>query len=58
MVKVKWFGHAAFKVVIEGKTFLVDPWIRNPLSPVKSIEEVVKDVDYIIVTHDHGDHLG
>ncbi len=58
MVRVKWFGHAAFLVDVGGKKFLVDPWITNPKSPVKNVREVAGNVDYIIVTHDHGDHLG
>lgn len=58
MVRVKWLGHAAFLINVSGKKFLVDPWISNPKSPVKNLEEVARDVDYIIVTHDHGDHLG
>jgi len=56
MIKVKWFGHAAFQVSIDSKTFYVDPWMSNPLSPVKGLPEA--EPDYIIVTHDHGDHLG
>ncbi len=51
-----YYGHSAFEVGVSGKKILVDPWLTNPLSPVKPAE--VKDVDYIIVTHDHEDHLG
>lgn len=56
-MRVTWYGHAAFKVEISGRKFLVDPWISNPRSPLKNVAQV-GDVDYIIVTHDHGDHLG
>ncbi|MEM0458165.1 MAG: MBL fold metallo-hydrolase, partial [Sulfolobales archaeon] len=55
-LEVTWFGHAAFQVVLGGKRILIDPWIRNPLSPI-SLEKI-QEPDYIIVTHDHGDHLG
>ncbi len=55
-MRIKWFGHAAFKVEIDGVKFLVDPWLSSPVSK-GSINEVL-DVDFIIVTHDHGDHLG
>ena len=54
---VKWYGHAAFEIVLDGKIFLVDPWLTNPKSPLKGIEDISR-VDYIVVTHDHGDHLG
>ncbi|MEM3673311.1 MAG: metal-dependent hydrolase [Candidatus Bathyarchaeia archaeon] len=57
MAKVTWFGHAAFKVEVAGKTVLIDPWLDgNPLSPIKAAEIAKADVVY--VTHDHGDHLG
>ncbi|MEM1650027.1 MAG: metal-dependent hydrolase [Sulfolobales archaeon] len=55
-LEITWFGHAAFQVVLGGKRILIDPWIRNPLSPI-SLEKI-QEPDYIIVTHDHGDHLG
>ena len=52
-----YYGHSAFEVGVSGKRILIDPWLRNPLSPVKDLS-AVRDVDYIIVTHDHDDHLG
>ncbi|ABM80735.1 metal-dependent hydrolase [Hyperthermus butylicus] len=54
---VRWLGHAAFEISIDGYTVLIDPWLTNPLSPVK-VEDYRDKVDLIIVTHDHGDHLG
>ncbi|MEM2187131.1 MAG: metal-dependent hydrolase [Thermofilaceae archaeon] len=63
MARVKFLGHAAFEIEIKGldgsaKTLLIDPWLENPLSPVKPSDYRGRRVDYIIVTHDHGDHLG
>jgi L-ascorbate metabolism protein UlaG (beta-lactamase superfamily) len=55
-VKVKWLGHAAFQLAFKGKRLLIDPWISNPLSPLKL--EDLEGVDYVVVTHDHFDHLG
>jgi L-ascorbate metabolism protein UlaG (beta-lactamase superfamily) len=55
-VKVRWLGHAAFQLTFKGKRLLIDPWISNPLSPLKL--EDLERVDYIVVTHDHFDHLG
>jgi len=54
---VKWYGHAAFEIQIDRKIVVVDPWISNPKSPIRRVDELPK-VDLIIVTHDHGDHLG
>ncbi len=53
---LRWLGHAAFELSVYGKTILIDPWITNPKSPV-TLEEL-KNVDFILVTHDHGDHIG
>ena len=53
-MKIRFLGHAAFEVVIDGKKVLVDPWVKgNPQSPVKPGE---LEADIVIVTHDHGDH--
>jgi len=53
---IRWLGHAAFEIELYGKKILIDPWITNPKSPV-TLEDL-KEVDFILVTHDHGDHLG
>lgn len=61
MTIIRWLGHAAFVIETNGIVILIDPWITNPLSPYRSIEGFAKDyknVDLIIVTHDHGDHVG
>ena len=56
MVKVRFLGHAAF--YIEGsKKILIDPFLNgNPQAAAKP--EDFRDVDLILVTHAHGDHLG
>jgi len=55
-MKIKWLGHSAF--LLDGsKRILIDPFIEdNPVS--KSEPEDVKNIDYIALTHDHGDHIG
>lgn len=61
MLKLRWLGHAAFVLMLNSKMILLDPWITNPISPYRSISSFIKDykhVDLIIVTHDHGDHVG
>jgi L-ascorbate metabolism protein UlaG (beta-lactamase superfamily) len=57
LVRITWFGHAAFSIEIAGSTVLVDPFLDgNPASPVKA--SAIARADVVFVTHDHGDHLG
>ncbi len=56
MAKITFYGHSAFLVELDGKKILIDPYLSNPLSPVKP--EDIKDVDLVVLTHGHGDHLG
>ena len=59
--ELQWYGQAAVKITTDGgKVILVDPFItKNPKTP-----EALKDlgqlgqVDLILVTHGHGDHVG
>lgn len=65
MGSIRYFGHATFELRFRGfdgkdKIVLIDPWLSNPLSPISPSDYVreVSKVDYVVVTHDHGDHLG
>ncbi|MCS7117577.1 MAG: metal-dependent hydrolase [Thaumarchaeota archaeon] len=57
MARLRWLGHAAWYLELDGKRLLIDPFIsKNPAAPVK-LEELER-VDYVVVTHDHFDHVG
>ena len=57
MGKIIFLGHAAFKIETDKTKILVDPFLTgNPLAPIKASD--VKECDIVLVTHDHGDHLG
>lgn len=57
MTEITWFGHSAFKISDGNVSLLVDPFLAgNPLCPV-DVEDVGR-VDVVLVTHDHGDHVG
>ncbi|MCC8173658.1 MAG: MBL fold metallo-hydrolase [Odoribacter sp.] len=62
-----WFGHSSYLIQTDGKRFLIDP-VLHMASPVsffnKAFEgtdiykpEDIPDIDYLIITHDHWDHL-
>ena len=57
-VKVKWHGHASFQITsANGKNILIDPWFEGNPACVTALSDI-KDIDYILVTHDHFDHMG
>jgi L-ascorbate metabolism protein UlaG (beta-lactamase superfamily) len=60
---IKYLGHSFFEVTLTGldgsiKTIVIDPWVENPLSPIKLSEYENRKLDYILITHDHEDHIG
>ncbi|MEM1688145.1 MAG: metal-dependent hydrolase [Nanopusillaceae archaeon] len=57
MVKITWLGHSSFLIESKDTKILIDPFLNgNPLSPVKPKD--LNNIDIILVTHGHGDHLG
>ena len=63
-----WFGHSSYFMQIDGKKVLVDPVFSGSASPfsfmVKSFKgsdvyapDDFPPIDYLIITHDHWDHL-
>ncbi|UCG79119.1 MAG: metal-dependent hydrolase [Nitrospirota bacterium] len=56
-----WYGQSSFKVTTPGgKVILIDPFISgNPKTPER-LKDLSKlgNVDLILLTHGHGDHIG
>lgn len=62
-----WFGHSSYLIQLDGKRILVDPvfCVAAPVSfvnkPFKGTDaytpEDMPDIDYLVITHDHWDHL-
>lgn len=55
--KLTWLGHSGFIVETDNHIILIDPFLSgNPLAPLGA--EDIEDVDYILLSHGHGDHVG
>ena len=55
-IRLTWFGHATFKIEVDGKTLLIDPWVdSNPVCPdeLKTFDAL----EVILITHGHWDHM-
>lgn len=54
--ELTWFGHASLGLETGGYKLLIDPYLRN--NPTAKAYPETVEVDYILVTHGHGDHIG
>jgi L-ascorbate metabolism protein UlaG (beta-lactamase superfamily) len=57
MNRLTFHGHAAFELnTATGSRIMIDPWLdQNPASDIK-VDDVDR-LDYILVSHGHGDHF-
>lgn len=57
-VNIMWLGHSAVKIITpENKIILIDPFLsHNPSTP--EAEKNQPQVDFILLTHGHEDHVG
>ena len=67
--KFIWYGHSVILMRIEHLTLLIDPMLGSNASPIapfaterfsKNTLELIEDfpeIDYVLLTHDHYDHL-
>ena len=57
-LSITWYGHGTTKMITPGgKKVLIDPFLTgNPACPPEFRND--HDVDLILVTHGHGDHIG
>ena len=55
-MKLTYYGHACFSVIVGGKTLLFDPFIKyNELA--KNIDVNSISADYVLLSHGHEDHV-
>lgn len=65
---IVWFGHSSYFIRIENKNFLIDPVFSGNAAPLSFMIKAFRGsniykpedmpvIDYLILTHDHYDHL-
>lgn len=63
-----WFGHSSYFIRIDGKNILVDPVFSGAASPIAATTrsflgsdvyaaDDFPEIDLLLITHDHWDHL-
>jgi len=57
-MQITWYGHSAFRLDFSGKAVLIDPFFTGNPAFVSSMDDAVRGVTHIVVTHGHGDHVG
>lgn len=57
MAKITFHGHACFEIEGNGQKVLIDPFLNgNPLADTKP--ENITNIDAVLVSHGHADHVG
>lgn len=59
---ILWLGHASFFIRLNGKGILLDPVFGKPPIVTTYVDvptpiDKIKSVDYVLVSHDHRDHM-
>ena len=59
---ILWLGHASFFIRVDGVALLTDPIFGKPplvkrFVDVSSPLEYIQHVDYVLLSHDHRDHM-
>jgi L-ascorbate metabolism protein UlaG (beta-lactamase superfamily) len=55
-MEIRYLGHAAFELVHDGTTLLIDPFLTGNPKAAVAADDVSPDV--ILLTHGHADHIG
>jgi L-ascorbate metabolism protein UlaG (beta-lactamase superfamily) len=56
MNTLTWHGHSAFAINTPHLSILIDPWFDGNPKAKATAETIAADL--VLVTHDHGDHVG
>lgn len=56
-MKIKWYGHAAFKITTEGGIrIIIDPYQSGAFGGALSYGKIAEETDIVLTSHDHDDH--
>jgi L-ascorbate metabolism protein UlaG (beta-lactamase superfamily) len=55
-MKITYYGHSCFSVLVNGKALLFDPFI-TPNNLARHIDVDTVAADYIFISHGHSDHI-
>lgn len=56
-MKIKWYGHASFKITTEkGVRIIIDPYQSGIFGGAIAYGKVTDEADIVLTTHDHEDH--
>ena len=51
-MKIIWLGHGSFRIEIEDRVMLIDPWLNgNPLFPAEKRQEALHGITDILISH-------
>lgn len=59
--QIIWLGHASYLMILDGVVILTDPvwldnWVLKRFSALPFDPAILRDVNYILISHDHRDH--
>ncbi len=65
---IVWLGHSSYLLILNGRTILLDPVLEDHAAPLSLFNrafagttiyrpEDLPDIDCLLITHDHWDHL-
>lgn len=55
-MRIRFHGHSCFEIHHQETKLIIDPFLTGNSQAVVKAEEI--EVDYILVTHGHNDHVG
>lgn len=55
MIKIKWLGHACFRISFDDINYVIDPYEDNYVPGYKNIDT---SADEVFISHEHNDHAG